>query len=99
MYAIRSYYVQILGIDVGGTGIKAGVVETTTGELVCERVRIETPRPATPDTVITSYSIHYTKLYDAHDISFERPDLGQSAGTLEQVVGVKQLLLDSYNFV
>ena len=42
---------QILGIDVGGTGIKAAVVETTTGELVGERVRIETPRPATPKAV------------------------------------------------
>ncbi len=42
---------QILGIDVGGTGIKAGIVETTTGEIIGERVRIETPRPATPDAV------------------------------------------------
>lgn len=42
---------QILGIDVGGTGIKAAVVETTTGELVTERTRVDTPRPATPDAV------------------------------------------------
>ena len=42
---------QILGIDVGGTGIKAAIVETATGEIIGERVRIETPRPATPDAV------------------------------------------------
>ena len=42
---------QILGIDVGGTGIKAAVVETADGELLSERVRIETPRPATPAAI------------------------------------------------
>jgi len=43
--------VQILGIDVGGTGIKSAIVETSTGELVSERHRIDTPRPATPKAV------------------------------------------------
>lgn len=42
---------QILGIDVGGTGIKAAIVETTTGELISERTRVPTPRPATPEAV------------------------------------------------
>lgn len=42
---------HILGIDVGGTGIKVAVVETTTGELLSERIRIETPRPATPEAI------------------------------------------------
>lgn len=42
---------QILGIDVGGTGIKTAIVETTTGELVSERTRVETPRPATPEAI------------------------------------------------
>ena len=42
---------EILGIDVGGTGIKAAIVETTTGELLTERTRIATPRPATPEAI------------------------------------------------
>lgn len=42
---------KILGIDVGGTGIKAAIVETATGELQGERQRISTPRPATPGAV------------------------------------------------
>lgn len=42
---------QILGIDVGGTGIKAALVETSTGQLASERIRIETPHPATPEAV------------------------------------------------
>ena len=42
---------KILGIDVGGAGIKGAVIETTTGELLSERIRIESPRPATPEAV------------------------------------------------
>lgn len=42
---------QILGIDIGGTGIKGAVVDTDTGLLMTERHRLETPRPATPDAV------------------------------------------------
>lgn len=42
---------QVLGIDVGGTGIKVAVVETTTGEMITERVRVPTPRPATPEAI------------------------------------------------
>lgn len=36
------------GIDIGGTGMKAAVVNVATGELTTERFRIETPQPATP---------------------------------------------------
>lgn len=39
---------RVLGIDIGGSGMKAAVVETTTGEFVSEKHRIETPHPATP---------------------------------------------------
>jgi polyphosphate glucokinase len=40
-----------IGVDVGGSGIKAAVVNTDTGELVSERLRIPTPSPSTPDRV------------------------------------------------
>lgn len=42
---------QILGIDIGGTGIKTALVETTTGELIGERTRVATPKPATPEAI------------------------------------------------
>jgi polyphosphate glucokinase len=42
---------NILGIDVGGSGIKAAIVNTVTGELVSKRRRIATPKPATPEAV------------------------------------------------
>ncbi|MCA9958435.1 MAG: ROK family protein [Chloroflexota bacterium] len=43
---------QVLGIDFGGSGIKGALVDTETGELVTERIRIPTPQPANPDLVI-----------------------------------------------
>ena len=41
----------ILGVDIGGSGIKGAIVDTETGELKTERHRIETPQPATPEAV------------------------------------------------
>jgi len=43
--------VEILGIDIGGTGIKGAPVDTLTGELLGERFRLRTPSPATPAAV------------------------------------------------
>lgn len=37
---------RVLGIDIGGSGVKAAVVDTATGEMQTERYRVETPRPA-----------------------------------------------------
>ncbi len=42
---------QVLGVDVGGTGIKAALIDVESGELLSDRHRVETPRPATPDTM------------------------------------------------
>jgi polyphosphate glucokinase len=42
---------QVLGIDVGGSGIKGAVVDTLSGSLCSERQRIKTPQPATPEGV------------------------------------------------
>lgn len=42
---------EILGIDIGGTGIKGARVDIDTGALTTERYRILTPQPATPDAV------------------------------------------------
>ncbi len=40
-----------IGIDFGGTGIKAAPVDLSTGEFTAERCRIATPAPATPERV------------------------------------------------
>ena len=39
------------GVDVGGSGIKGGIVDLSTGELVGDRYKIATPQPSTPDAV------------------------------------------------
>jgi len=45
---------KALGIDVGGSGIKGALVDTDRGELITDRYRIPTPRPATPKAVIAT---------------------------------------------
>ena len=42
---------QILGIDVGGSGIKGAPVDTETGQLLAERVRIKTPKNGEPQPI------------------------------------------------
>ncbi len=42
---------QILGIDIGGTGIKGAPVETDTGKLLVDRYRLLTPAGAKPNAV------------------------------------------------
>ena len=42
---------QVLGIDIGGTGIKGAPVDTATGKLLADRQKIATPHPATPEAV------------------------------------------------
>jgi polyphosphate glucokinase len=41
----------ILGIDIGGTGIKGAIVDVKKGVLLTERIRLQTPQPATPKSV------------------------------------------------
>ena len=41
----------VLGIDIGGSGIKGAPVDLGTGELLSERVRIPTPEGAKPEDV------------------------------------------------
>jgi polyphosphate glucokinase len=42
---------HVLGVDIGGSGVKAAPVDTTTGEMIAERQKFETPQPSTPDAV------------------------------------------------
>jgi polyphosphate glucokinase len=42
---------QVLGIDIGGTGIKAAPVDLEAGALTAERIKVDTPHPARPEAV------------------------------------------------
>ena len=52
---------QVLGIDVGGSGIKGAIVDREKGCFVGERLRIDTPSPATPDqlTAVVAELVEY----------------------------------------
>jgi polyphosphate glucokinase len=53
---------QILGIDIGGTGIKGAPVETDSGRLLAERYRLPTPdgaKPAPVAGVVKKVAIHF----------------------------------------
>ena len=41
-----------IGVDVGGSGIKAGAVDVAAGSLVGPRIRVVTPTPSTPEVVV-----------------------------------------------
>jgi polyphosphate glucokinase len=49
----RPHALRTLAIDVGGTGIKV-LILSSTGKPLTERIRVKTPRPATPGTVINA---------------------------------------------
>lgn len=42
---------RLVGIDIGGTGVKGGLVDVVAGALVGDRRTLETPKPSTPDAV------------------------------------------------
>src|SRR5918995_292842 len=41
----------VLGIDIGGSGIKGAPVDLSTGEMITDRLKIATPSPSTPKKV------------------------------------------------
>lgn len=42
---------ELLGVDIGGSGIKAAIVDAKTGKLVSKRKRLPTPKPSKPKAV------------------------------------------------
>jgi len=71
---------RTLSIDIGGTGLKALVLDPT-GEPVTERVRVETPRPATPRRVLQAIWTLVEPLG-----AFERVSVGFPGVVVEGVV-------------
>ena len=62
-----------IGIDVGGSGIKAAVVDVDAGRFASERVRVATPIPATPEAVIASIGRIVRRLAKAHALGASIP--------------------------
>lgn len=51
MVGTYSRPMSVLGIDIGGSGIKGNLVDVVTGDLVADRHKISTPEESTPDAV------------------------------------------------
>jgi polyphosphate glucokinase len=54
---------EVLGIDIGGSGIKGAPVYIETGEMLAPRQRIPTPQPAKPEAmaeVVAQVARHFT---------------------------------------
>ena len=62
-----------IGVDVGGSGIKAAVVDTATGRLVSERLRVPTPKPSTPDKVSATIGRLVRRLVKTADTDLSAP--------------------------
>jgi polyphosphate glucokinase len=45
--------VQAIGIDIGGTGIKGGLVDVHSGELLSDRIKRATPEGGEPDDIVS----------------------------------------------
>ncbi|MDI3279622.1 ROK family protein, partial [Arthrobacter sp. AL08] len=43
-----------VGLDIGGTGIKGGLVDVSSGELLGSGLQVPTPVPATPGSIINT---------------------------------------------
>lgn len=43
---------RVMGIDIGGTGVKTALIDTRSGRMTTERLRLPTPQPATPEAVM-----------------------------------------------
>jgi polyphosphate glucokinase len=70
--AAGSFGPVTIGIDVGGSGVKAAVVDLTTGSAM-GRERIPTPQPATPDAIAGSIKELLAKFDDTDTIGCTLP--------------------------
>ena len=43
---------NVLGIDIGGSGVKGAIVDTDSGELLSEKIRFPTPKKSTPKKIL-----------------------------------------------
>lgn len=62
-----------IGVDVGGSGIKAAVVDVEAGRFRSERLRVATPNPSTPEAVIAAIGRLSKRLAKASGLGADTP--------------------------
>ncbi len=73
--------VLTLAVDVGGSGLKASVLDTN-GQMIADRVRIETPYPCPPPLLVEKLAELKAQLPDANRASVGFPGLVRSGRVL-----------------
>jgi polyphosphate glucokinase len=67
--------VNVLGIDVGGSSIKAGLVDVENARLVSEMISVPTPQPSTPHEVMRQVASLQRRLPGAKSAGFAFPSV------------------------
>jgi polyphosphate glucokinase len=80
--------VRTLSVDIGGSGFKAAVLDAQ-GEMIGERVRIDTPYPCPPEKFVTSVLSLTTSLPQHHRVTVGFPGLVRH-GTVEYIVSLSR---------
>jgi len=73
-----------IGVDIGGSGIKAAVVDTRRGLFVTDRVRVPTPIPSTPRAILNVVRILVAQEADTAGLA---PDAAVGIGIPAPVIG------------
>jgi polyphosphate glucokinase len=63
-----------LAVDIGGTGLKAAVLDSA-GDLLSDRVRVDTPHPAAPDALVARLCALVAPLPDYDRVSVGFPGM------------------------
>jgi len=73
---------KVLGIDVGATGIKGALVDTTSGKMITERIKLATPKGGKPKDIIKVID----ELIKKHDWTGKPTGIGFPAVIMENHV-------------
>jgi polyphosphate glucokinase len=79
----------VIGVDVGGSGIKGAPVDLAAGAFSAERVRIVTPVPATPDAVAVVVSQVVERMDVAGPVGLTLPSV-ITGGTVRTAANIDQ---------
>ena len=66
---------KVLGVDVGGSSIKGGLVDVATGRLIGDVEHVPTPRPSAPDAVMKQVAVLGQRLPGAEAVGFAFPSV------------------------
>jgi polyphosphate glucokinase len=64
---------KVLGIDVGGSSIKGGLVDVATGQLIGDVDHVPTPKPSAPEAVMKQVAVLGSRLPGAEAVGFAFP--------------------------